>query len=146
MNIFNTSSTIWQTEPEAAFENLLKPPSNPHIIMGAVRAVMVHCAPFLDTRRRSQLVSLAARHRLPTLYEWRSFADEGGLISYGTSLSDGYRQVGVYVGRILSGAKPADLPVVQASKFELVINAQTARTIGVAVPPTLLATADEVIE
>ena len=100
----------------------------------------------LFTSRRIQLVQLATFHRVPTIFANRDFAEIGGLMSYGTSLADAWRQVGVYIGRILKGAKPADLPVVQPSKFELIINAHTARMFGLIVPPTLLATADEVIE
>ena len=98
------------------------------------------------TARRVQLALLAVLHRMPVVYPIRPFTEAGGLMSYGTSLTDAYRQAGVYTGRILKGAQPVDLPVVRATKFELVINAETARMLGLDVPPTLLSTADEVIE
>jgi ABC-type uncharacterized transport system substrate-binding protein len=123
-------------EINAAFEDFVRERSDALLVAGDA----------FFSSRRVQLVHLATRHAVPATYSQREFADIGGLMSYGPNLTDTYRQVGAYVGRVLKGTKPADLPVVQSSKFELVINAETARLLRLMLPPSLIAVADEVIE
>ena len=133
IQVLNASTS---REIDDAFATLLR--QRPHVLFVSGDG--------LFTSRRVQLVLLATLHKVPATFANREFAEIGGLMSYGANVPDAWHQVGVYVGRILKGTKPADLPVVQASKFELVINAQAAKILGLTIPPTLLARADEVIE
>jgi len=117
----------------------------PSFVQQKAGAVLVSASPFFDTRQ-DRIVALAAQYRLPAMYQFRQYAVAGGLISYGPSLTESYKQAGVYAGRILRGAKPADLPVLQPTKFEMVINQKTANALGFAIPNTIQLLADEVIE
>jgi putative ABC transport system substrate-binding protein len=131
---------VMRADPSSGFE-----PAFAVFAKRGIAALQVCASPFFNNRR-NQLVALAARHKLPAVYEWREYAAAGGLLTYGVSITDTYRQAGLYAGRILKGAKPAELPVVQPTKFELVINAKTAKALGLTFSDNFLLLADEVIE
>ena len=121
---------------EAAFQTIEK---------DSVKALLVTASPFFDTRR-DRIIALAAQHALPAMYQFREYPGAGGLMSYGIDLADVYRQIGVYAARVLKGEKPSELPIIQPTKFELVINMKTAKTLGLSIPSGVLSIADEVVE
>jgi putative ABC transport system substrate-binding protein len=133
IHVLNASS---EREIDAAFASLVKE---------RVGAILATSDPFFDTRR-DQIISLAARHSVPTMYGQRDYVAAGGLASYGASFADAYRQAGIYVGRILKGEKPSDLPVMQSTKFDFVINRKTAKALNLEIPAKLIALADDVVE
>ena len=150
VNIADASSVVWDSDPEEVIARVFGTTQtfniNPPVTLPTVRSLTITSGPFLDSIRRDHLISLVARKGVPALYDWRDFAEAGGLMSYGASLTDLYARMGNYVARILGGESPADLPVLKPTKFETVVNLRTAAELGINVPPALLDRADEVIQ
>jgi len=150
LNIADSSSVVWESDPEEAIARVFGTTQtfqiNPALTLPTVRSLTITSGPFLDSTRRNHLISLVARKGVPALYNWRDFAEAGGLMSYGPSLTDLYVRMGNYVARILRGESPADLPVLKPTRFETVVNLRTAAELGIKVPPALLDRADEVIQ
>jgi hypothetical protein len=150
LTILDASSLAWERDPQAAIANMFDGTrsfdAKTRLSIPVVRSLKITSGPFLDSTRRDQLVSLIARRRVPAIYDWRDFAEAGGLMSYGTSLAGLYTQMGGYVARILRGENPADMPVMKPAKFETIVNLKTAADLGFIAPPELIDRANEVIQ
>lgn len=150
LNILDASSLAWERDPEAAIANMFDGTrqfhANSSLSIPVARSLKITSGPFLDGMRRDQLVSMIARRRVPAIYDWRDFAEAGGLMSHGASLAGLYTQMGGYVVRILRGESPADMPILKPTKFETIVNLKTAADLGFVAPPELIDRADEIIQ
>jgi putative ABC transport system substrate-binding protein len=139
---------LLQTDPAAALRQMQERmgPATTPTTPDRMQSLQIYSGPFLDSGRRKDTVALAARHGIPTIYQWRGFVEAGGLMSYGLSIEDMYVQIGRYAGAILKGSNPAEMPIVTPTRYETVINLQAAAELGLAIPPALLARVDKVIQ